>query len=602
MVITDEFLEILRDVRNTPRKMQKKYLQYINILDKINELIPNDFKTKEKIDILLKGEYNKCYCGKLTKIWSKWCSPFCKDKDPVTRAKISVKNTANAKERLEKAKQTRIERYGVPYVQNIPEVKIKTKEAFMRRYGVDSWSKTPEAKEISSRPWSDAKKAAYNEKAKATFMRKYGVEHHTKTEEYLIKRTNTILKDTGGKFTNYFLDFDRVREANIKKYGVPHYSQTPEGRLARSINSPMRNPETKLKQRLSKMSKKYSPELINFILANDPIKFKEYIADIATTHGYTHRMQIASHLNISYSYLNNLFRSNQMDSEYLALGTSKSYKEQDVYDFVKSLGVSIKRSDRTVLNGKEIDMLIESHKLGIEFNGIYYHSVFTGGKDKYYHVNKTDIAESKGYQLLQILESEWELKKDIWKSIIKSKLGIYDRKIFARKCVVEEISSKVARIFLDKNHLSGFIGASYHLGLFYSDELVAVISYGKSRFNSEENEIYRFASLLGVQVLGGLGKLLSRIPCENLITFADRRISGVNSAYAKFFINVNKTSPNWYGLKQGDIELKHRLSFTKEKTKKMLQNRYNNDMSIFDNLFNNGYDIIYDCGNLKFSN
>jgi hypothetical protein len=344
--------------------------------------------------------------------------------------------------------------------------------------------------------------------------------------------------------------------------------------------------------------------LTQILLNEDGAGFKVFIDNIATSKTLTHRRQIAESLNISYTYLNALFRRFGMDNDYLTLGTSTSYKEFEVLEYVKSLGVNPKHGDRTILEGREIDILIESHKLGIEFDGLYYHSVNSGGKDKHYHVSKTDMAESKGYQLLHIFENEWDNKhqKVIWKSIIKSKLGIFDKKIFARKCEIKSISSKESRAFFDANHLSGFVGASIHLGLFHEGILVSAISYGKSRFTKEENEIYRFASLLDHKVLGALGKLLSKLPKENLVSYADRRISGTNSAYAKFFSHKKTLPPTWWGNKSYSGDLKHRLSFTKTKMKELLGDNFDDTKSTMNNMFDNKIDIIYDCGNWKFYN
>ena len=76
--------------------------------------------------------------------------------------------------------------------------------------------------------------------------------------------------------------------------------------------------------------------------------------------------------------------------------------------------------------------------------------------------------------------------------------GISSRKIGARKCTVSTIDAPTARQFLDANHLSGFVPAAKHLGLWLGSELVAVLSYGTSRFKRGETEIHRFAVLKNV--------------------------------------------------------------------------------------------------------
>lgn len=482
----------------------------------------------------------------------------------------------------------------------------RRKDTTKARYGADSWAKTEEAKIISSQPWSQEKKDAYNEKNKQTCINRYGTEHYSKTQEFKDRVIETTLLQTDGKYTNHFQNVEKIKDINNKKYGADYFIQTDIGRKLLSENNPMKRFDIALKSKLNRMSNRdYSTDLYEVLVSNDSEKFKSFIHNLATTYSFKHRKEICKHLNISYSYLNRLMRINDMDDEYLNIGTNKSYKELEVYNFVNSLGVNAKFSDRTILNGKEIDILIESHKLGIEFDGLYFHSVFAGGKDKMYHLDKTLLSEEKGYQLLHIFEHEWddEIKQAIWKSIIKSKLGLIDNKIYARKCTIKNIDSKLARKFFDKNHLSGFIGAENHVGLFYQDELVSALSYGKSRFDQNETELYRFASVLDTTVVGALGKMLSVIPNkENLISFADRRISGIDSVYSKFFKNRKSTSPSWQGFKRGTTLTQHRLSFTKTKVMSLLNDKYDNNLTVLDNLFNSGYDIIYDCGNWKFYN
>lgn len=478
----------------------------------------------------------------------------------------------------------------------------KRKNTCIERFGTDSWSKTDIAKETMRLPWSDEKKAAYNASVSKTCIEKYGVEHYSKTEEYLDKRNSTVLRQTDGKYTNHFQNVDKIKESNVEKYGVDHYNKTVMGRQNLMENNGMFNPEVIIKSKLNKMKSKYSEELLDILINKDHTRFKCFIDNIANLNLYSHRHQIAEHLNLSYSYLNALFREYEMQNDYLTLGTSISFKEQEVFEYVQSLGFTIKRGDRKILDGKEIDILVEEKKLGIEFDGLYYHSEYNGGKDSSYHLDKTELAESKGYQLLHIFENEWNdpVKRNIWKSIIKSKLGIITNRIFARKCSIKEIDSKTSKEFFNTNHLSGFIGANTHIGLYYESRLVSAISYGKSRFSKDEIELYRFASLIDYQVVGALGKLLNQIPVTNIVSFADRRISSINSAYSKFFKYKSKTSPNWWGIESGN--LKHRMSYTKKNVMMILGKLYDINLSVKNNMFANKIDIIHDCGNWKFYN
>ena len=132
----DLFLQ-LEEIRKTPRKMHASYLEKQGLLEIINQQVPNNFKIKEKIDVILKGTYDKCYCGELAKADSKWCSLTCRNKDTEIRKAIGEKNSENKVSRSEKMKETLFERYGVTAVQEIPGVKSRTKTTKQKTY--DKW-------------------------------------------------------------------------------------------------------------------------------------------------------------------------------------------------------------------------------------------------------------------------------------------------------------------------------------------------------------------------------------------------------------------------------------------------------------------------------
>ena len=142
-----------------------------------------------------------------------------------------------------------------------------------------------------------------------------------------------------------------------------------------------------------------------------------------------------------------------------------SNEEKDLLDFIKDLTTEkIISNDKSIINPYELDIYIPSKNLAFEFNGIYYHS--NQFKDKMYHYNKTKLCEEKGIRLIHVFEDDWRFKQNIVKSMIKSSLGIYDRKIFARKCEIKNISITEYRNFMNENHLQGYTTASYYIGLY----------------------------------------------------------------------------------------------------------------------------------------
>lgn len=199
----------------------------------------------------------------------------------------------------------------------------------------------------------------------------------------------------------------------------------------------------------------------------------------------------------------------------------KSVIQNEIFEYVKSLGVSVVQSDLNTIKFKqsdkrfkELDILCFDKKFAIEYNGLYYHSE-KYKSDKNYHWNKTKAAAELGISLLHIWEDKWITSSDIYKSIIKVKLGLVDRKVYARKTNVKELSKDELREFFNKNHLDGHTGCITGWGLYQKDELVQAISV--RRVNSQNKkykgflEIARSASVLNTVVVGGESKLLSTI-------------------------------------------------------------------------------------------
>ena len=159
----------------------------------------------------------------------------------------------------------------------------------------------------------------------------------------------------------------------------------------------------------------------------------------------------------------------------------KSLIEKEIQTFLQNeLNINnLIINDRTICDGLELDIYIPENKLALEINGNYFHSELGGKKNKYYHVNKTELCESKNIQLIHIFEDEWLFKNDVIKKRIKSILRTDStNKIFARNCIVKEINTNDYKQFVENNHLQGFTSSKIKLGLFHNDKLISVMSFG----------------------------------------------------------------------------------------------------------------------------
>jgi very-short-patch-repair endonuclease len=280
-------------------------------------------------------------------------------------------------------------------------------------------------------------------------------------------------------------------------------------------------------------------------------------------------------------------------------GVNVSKSEKDIIEFIKLLNIDHIENNRNILNGKEIDIYIPDHKLGIEFDGIYWHSNLFLNKN--YHRDKTELCEKQGIQLIHVFENEWINKKEIVKSIIKSKLGIIDSEIFAKKCEVREINDgKLIMDFLETNHIQGFVESKYKIGLFHDDELMSLMTFDNKRTVNDEYEMLRFCNKLNTTVIGGASKLLSYFikiyEPKSILTFVDRRYSDGNFYKQLGFKYLGNTEPNYWYFKNNELKQYHRFGFRKDVLVKEGHDPNKTEKQI---MRERGYLRIYDSGNIK---
>jgi hypothetical protein len=286
--------------------------------------------------------------------------------------------------------------------------------------------------------------------------------------------------------------------------------------------------------------------------------------------------------------------------------------EESVRDFLNHNSIKHLDNDRKILNGKEIDLFLEKFNLGIEVNGNYYHSELSGNKDKKYHLEKTKIANKKNIKLVHIFEDEILYKKDIVISRLSNLIGINNNKIFARKCVIKEVSKNNSKKFLNDNHIQGDSIDKIRLGLYYNNELVSLITFGNLRKSMGYNtvkgnyELLRFCNKLNTSVIGSFSKLLkyfiTTYQPKKILTYADVRWSGLDETKTVYLKNgfnyIGLTPPNYWYLKIGEYNNRyHRYNFRKDV---LVKEGFDPTLTEFEIMRLKGYDRIWDCGNMKF--
>lgn len=255
-------------------------------------------------------------------------------------------------------------------------------------------------------------------------------------------------------------------------------------------------------------------------------------------------------------------------------------------------------NDRTILHPKELDFYLPDFKLAIEMNGLWWHSD-NYGWPKNGHLYKTMECNKQEIHLLHFWEFEINNKWSIVKSIINNHIG-KNTTIYARKCIVKQLDSNICRDFICNNHIQGNVGSSIKLGLYYGELLVAVMTFGKPRYNKRfEYELIRFCTLIGYNVVGGASKLFSHFIREynpvNIISYSDKRLFS-GKMYTKMGFSYSHTSaPNYFYFKEGQYELHSRMKFQKHKLNTILP-IYKEELSEWENMKLNKYNRVWDCG------
>jgi len=256
--------------------------------------------------------------------------------------------------------------------------------------------------------------------------------------------------------------------------------------------------------------------------------------------------------------------------------------------------------DKRIINPFELDIVNVTKKIAIEYCGLYWHAEYSSGKKKDYHEKKYNLCAEKGYKLITVFESDNidKVKKLLCKLLGKTK------RVYARKTHIRKIDTNVAMSFHNEHHLHGALGAAYHYGLFHEQELVMVGSFGKNRFSKNyEYECSRLTSHGNITVVGGLSKIFKYfIRQENpnsIVTFADLRFGNGKSYLNCGFVEVKSSPPNYWYFKKNTNMLFSRVKFQKHKLASILED-YNQNKTEFENMIDNRWDRIWDCGNAKY--
>lgn len=569
----------------TIRFIKSKFINCKNILPSSMESLPYDTINELKEELNVIPEYgsirNIVYCvvrgielptcrkcGKRLTYHQflhgrQYCSNECKN---------------SSDERVVKQRNTVLERYGTDCIlRNFPqnktdEEKKRTKEKRrkindVKKYGSDSLSSS--------------------EKRKMTMLKNHGVASVAELPEVRKKMMSTLKEKYGD---NPFCEMKKMAEStNIARYGV---------------SNPLKNSEIREKARRSFVVNSFKRMLDRW--KNDVIPMFS-VEEYDNMH-HVYRWKCV--------HCGNEFESKIYTTEFSSvdrymprclvchpLMEGISGEEKEIADYVKSIyNGEVTENCRNVISPYELDIYLPDKRLAIEFDGFYWHSD-ASGTDSGYHLLKTEQCELLGIHLVHIFENEWLINQKIVKDRIRSILGIGQRRIFARKCSIQEISSFESEEFLDANHLHGSCHDAVRYGLYHDGELVSVMTFGKPRFNKNyDYELLRFASKIGCNVVGGAGKLLAEFRKSyrgSIISYADRRYS-MGNLYEKLgFVKSGISKPNYVWTKRGNALTRYQCQ--KHRLAKVLGDGFDATKTEVENMEHNGWIRVFDCGNIVYA-
>lgn len=545
---------------------------------------------------------------------------------------------ASSKEVRRKMEQTTKERYGVLHAAQSPEILDKIKSTNLERYGKQFYVQTDEYKDRLNKTSLDkygteypTQSEAVKNKIKSTNLERYGVECVFASKDIRKKAQETYYNKTG-----YFEPWSnpdvihKTEQTNLERYGVRRPMQ---GQLAKDksvqtsierygTSNPMQSEEIQSRIRKTNLERygsecylaseeckkklndamqsrygvSYYSESESFRLDHmlDPSKidefnrFKENPADYLSRYSQCPSLrQLSKDLGISDTTAGQYVYEFGLEDK---IRFVYSYMEDEVYQFIHNLDPSIRieRNTKKYITPKELDLYFPEFKIGIECNPTATHNstaaIFNTDPIKYdYHKLKSVECMYKGIFLFHIFGYEWTHKREIIESMIRNLLNKSDDRIYARKTEIRSVDSSTSRKFLNDNHRQGSSTSSINLGLYYNDELVSLMTFGKMRnsigTSSNEDltncwELVRFCSKLNTSVVGGASKLFKHfITVYNPIKI--RSFSDIahtrGSLYSTLGFKCIRTSePGYVWVNTKNDIAYHRMNAQKQNIKKFL--------------------------------
>lgn len=425
------------------------------------------------------------------------------------------------------------------------------------------------------------------EKVKKSNLEKHGVEFYTQHGDFMNKQKktkkdrygdesyNNVEKMLSTKLDRYgdtnYNNFELYKRTCLIKYGEDNFSKTKQYRDLL---------KHKIKERYQHLDIKNISESLSEIDIFCEECNKEYkISQSLLRERLKHKYVTCTNCNP------------------IGMSFSSSY-EDELSNILNEWGITHLRHTKIPSTKLELDILIPQINLAIEFDGLFWHNELFVNTD--YHLNKTELCNKNGIDLIHIFEDEWLYKKDVVLSIIKNKLGLVEQKIYARNCYIKVVPSDQHKQFLENNHIQGSVNTTIKLGLYHGNDLVSLMTFGR-RNGIGKNidwELIRFCNKKDTVVVGSASKLfkyfVKNYKPKNVVSYSDRRWFSGGLYKLLGFNNTNVSNPNYWYV-NNSIRY-HRLNFKKNLLVKQGFDKTKTEREI---MFERGYYRIYDCGNIR---
>lgn len=255
-----------------------------------------------------------------------------------------------------------------------------------------------------------------------------------KDKTIIKKREETSLLRFGVKHASELTKYkDKAKETYLKRTGFDHNMHNPESK-AKVIKSLKNSDIAKLKNKINGINySNNAKEKFSELLNNNNLTLCEYInkEDVKIKCNICNNI-MTTRTQFIYSRL----KHNLLPCSFCQPKPKQtSFRESEFKDYIKSIYLNkILENDRNILQGKEIDIYLPDLKIGLEFDGIYWHAdprffkedemVYRKGltaaqiweKDE----AKNKLAESLGIKLIRIKEYDWINNQEEIKEYIKS--------------------------------------------------------------------------------------------------------------------------------------------------------------------------------------